>query len=174
MDMYVTNTINVDNDTIRFTSENKCRPWGVSSSYSKENYFGDKRTSYNICLIPLGSFNFEGKSVRIRLRVYVYKPSHQFPQFCWALCSSEKNKKLYEYAHGPVEDDTKIVSGTAELDKLYWAWQEFEFETGDIPSGVPLYVYLWPYSAGGVAHIGKEITATVFYEKGGESIGLDH
>ena len=161
MEKHVTNTINVDNDTYRFTSENKRRPWGISKSYSKENYFGDKRTSYNTCLIPLGPFDFEGRSVRLRLRASVYKPSNRFPQFCWALCSSDRNKKLYEYAHGPVADDTQIVSGTAELNKLYWAWQEFVFESSDIPARKPLYVYLWPCSAGGVAHIYGEIMATL-------------
>ena len=33
----LSNTINIDNDTYRYTSENKRRPWDVSKSYSKEN-----------------------------------------------------------------------------------------------------------------------------------------
>ena len=164
MEKYVTNTINVDNDTFRLTSENKRRPWGVSKSYSKENYFGDKRTSYNICLMPLGSFDFKGKAVEMHLRAYVYKPSSQFPKFCWAVCTSDRNKALYEYAHGDVADDTQVASGTAELVKEGWGWQTFVFKGEDIPANTPLYVYFWPYTTGGVAHIDRDITATVFYD----------
>ena len=165
MDNYISKTINVDNGTYRYTSENKRRPWDVSKSYSKENYFGDKRISYNVCLIPIGSFNFDGKSIKIKLDAYVYKPSNEFPQFCWAICTSDKNKYMYENVHGEVKDDTQIIWGTAELNKLYYNWQTFEFESDAIPANVPLYIYLWPYSSGGVAHIDKEITVTLYYDE---------
>lgn len=165
MDKYVNNTINVDNDTFRFTSENKRRPWGVSKSYSSQNYFGDKRVSYNICLMPLGAFSFKGKATEMHLRAFVYKPSSQFPKFCWAVCTSDRNKAMYEFAHGDVADNTKIASGTAELVKEGWGWQTFVFHAEDIPADTPLYVYFWPFSTGGVAHIDKDITATLFYEE---------
>lgn len=159
------NIVDVDSQTLRFTSENQRRPWGMSKTYSNNNYFGDKRISYNACLIPVGEFEFPGKSVMLQMKAYVYKPSNQFPKFCWAVCSSDKNKKMYEYAHGPVKDETQIAAGTAKLKKLYWAWQTFEFEAENIPEGVPLYVYFWPYSTGGVAHIDGQITATVIYNE---------
>ena len=161
----LSNIINVDTQTYRYISENRSRPWGVSNSYSKENYFGDKRISYNVCLIPIGSFNFNGTSTKLELKAYVYKPSNEFPKFCWAICTSDKNKKMYENAHGEVKDDTQIVWGTAELNKLYYAWQIFEFESDAIPSNTQLYVYFWPYSTGGVAHIDGNITATLYYKE---------
>lgn len=161
----ISNKINVDTQTYRYTSENRSRPWGVSNSYSKENYFGDKRISYNVCLMPIGSYDFDGKSTKLELNAYVYKPSNEFPQFCWAICTSDKNKKMYENAHGEVKDNTQIVWGTAKLNNLYYAWQTFEFESDAIPANTPLYVYFWPYSTGGVAHIDGEITATLHYEQ---------
>lgn len=156
--------INADTGTLRFTSENKNRPWGVANSYSRENYFGDKRVSYNICLIPIGAFDFDGAAKELHLTAYVYKPSNQFPRFCWALCTSDRNKAMYEYSHGAVADDSQIISGTAELEKNGWAWQTFVFKAEDIPANTPLFVYFWPYSTGGVAHIDRDITATVFYD----------
>ena len=160
----LSNTINVDNDTYRYTSENKRRPWDISKSYSKENYFGDKRISYNTCLMPIGSYDFDGKSIKLELNAYVYKPSNEFPQFCWAICTSDKNKQMYENIHGEVKDDTQIAWGTAKLNKLYYNWQTFDFPCESIPANTPLYIYFWPYSTGGVAHIDKDITATLHYE----------
>jgi len=161
----VSRTINVDNETLRFTSENKRRPWGVAKSYSRENYFGDKRISYNICLMLLGAFAFKGKAREMHLKAYVYKPSREFPKFCWALCTSDRNKAMYEYAHGDVADDTQIAAGTAVLVKEGWSWQTFVIKAEDIPADTPLYVYFWPYSTGGVAHIDRDITATIFVEE---------
>lgn len=161
----IANKINVNNETFRFTSENRNRPWGVAKSYSKENYFGDKQISYNICLMPIGSFAFKGKPVEMQIRAHVYKPSNQFPKFCWAICTSDKNKAKYEYAHGKVDDDTQIAYGTEKLVKTGWNWQTFTFNAEKIPANTSLYVYFWPYSTGGVAHIDKDIEATVFYEE---------
>jgi hypothetical protein len=75
MSNFISNKINVDTQTYRYTSENRSRPWGISNSYSKENYFGDKKISYNTCLIPIGSFDFDGEVSKIELKAYVYKPS---------------------------------------------------------------------------------------------------
>lgn len=163
MSNYISNTINVDTQTYRYTSENRSRPWGVSNSYSKENYFGDKKISYNTCLIPIGSYDFDGEVDRIEMKAYVYKPSTQFPKFCWAVCTSDKNKSMYENIHGAVNDPTQIAAGTAELNTLYWGWQTFTFNVKSVPTNTPLYVYFWPYSTGGVAHIDGEITSTLYY-----------
>jgi hypothetical protein len=71
---------------------------------------------------------------------------------------------MYENVHGAVNDPTQIATGTAELNTLYWNWQTFIFNVKSVPVNTPLYVYFWPYSTGGVAHIDGEITATLHYE----------
>ena len=160
------NSINVDTETYRYTSQNTSNPWQTSNTYSDCNYFGKKTgedASNNTCLIPIGKFSFTGKSARLRLTAYVYKPSTDFPVFRWAVCTSSANKAMYQGATGVVADDTQIVSGTASLTSVGWHTQSFDFVSTKLPANTDLYVYFWPSGSGGVAHIDGTITAELFY-----------
>lgn len=160
------NSIDVDTQTYRYTSQNTSNPWQISNTYSDCNYFGKKTgddASNNTCLIPIGKFNFTGQSTRLRLTAYVYKPSSDFPVFRWAICTSSANKAMYQGATGVVADDTQIVSGTASLTSVGWHTQAFDFVSTKLPANKDLYVYFWPSGSGGVAHIDGTITAELFF-----------
>ena len=168
-----TNSINVGSETLRYGTS--CASyWGAAQAYSDENYFGKKSEGYNIALLNLGSFTIPdgARPTKLRLSFYGYRSSQS--NFCWAICTSNKNMTLYGKggAIGVVGefdgDDTQIAMGTKSLSGIStssYSTMTFDFETDAIPSDTPLYMYLWPSDQGtqGVSHINRYLKATVYY-----------
>lgn len=167
-----TNTVALS-DTLRYTSYDADRGWAAPGDFGQgENFFGLKTgdngitSDCNTALIPVGSFNFSGKSTKLRIAFNGHRPSADFTTFRWAICTSSDNKALYQYTTNAVTDDTQIVSGTATLANYAAGANSdfaFDFVSDNIPAGTNLFVYLWPYARTGVAHISGNVTATIYY-----------
>ena len=161
-----TNTVALS-DTLRYTTVSTSQGWAAPGAFGQsENYFGFKTGDCNTALIPIGSFAFSNHSTRLRLSFTGHRPSSDFNQFRWALCSSDANRALYQGVITAVADSSQIASGTATLVNYPAGANSvfsFDFPTENIPADTDLYVYLWPYERSGVAHISSAVTATLFY-----------
>lgn len=162
------NSIDVGTETYRYSPQAGA-DWGASGLYSTEAYFGTSGDGYNTLLIDLGKYTIpEGATpTRLRLSFYGYRSSQSY--FCWAICTSKSNKEMYEGLEGEFDgDDTQIAMGTQSLNSVTsssYTTMTFDFETDAIPSGTPLYMYLWSSDQGanGVSHITRYLTAKVYY-----------
>lgn len=161
-----TNTVALS-DTLQYTTVSTSQGWAAPGAFGQsENYFGFKTGDCNTALIPIGSFAFSSHSTRLRLSFTGHRPSSDFNQFRWALCSSDANKALYQNVTTAVADSSQITSGTATLVNYPAGANSvfsFDFPTENIPADTDLYVYLWPYERSGVAHISSDISATIYY-----------
>lgn len=161
-------SINVGTETYRYSPQAGA-DWGASGLYSTEAYFGISGEGSNTTLIDLGKFTIpEGAtSTRLRLSFYGYRSSQS--HFCWAICTSKSNKAMYEGIDGEFDgDETQVAMGTQSMNSVTsssYTTMKFDFATDAIPSGVPLYMYLWSSDQGsnGVSHITRYLEAKVYY-----------
>lgn len=161
-------SIDVGTETYRYSPQAGA-DWGASYLYSTEAYFGTSGEGSNITLINLGKFTIPDGATptRLRLSFYGYRSSQSY--FCWAICTSKGNKEMYEGMVGEFDgDDTQIAMGTQSLNSVTsssYTTMTFDFKTDAIPSGTPLYMYLWSSDQGanGVSHITRYLNAKVYY-----------
>lgn len=163
-----TNSVDVLSGTYRYG--NTCvSEWGTAGSYSTDNYVGNKSTETNSALIPVGSFSFSGASKRLILSFYGYCPSINFATkgFRWAICTGDANKALYEGTGAVTGDGTQLASGIGTLAYNNGSYTTYNIAlpATNLPTGTPLYVYLWPNGTlTDVSHFRGTLTAKLYYE----------
>lgn len=138
-----------------------------SLTFGSINYVGQGTDDYNAMMIPLSGFSFSGKSVWLKLSMYLYVSSANNHTFQWAITTSRSNESVYK-GTGSVTDSNQLAQGT--FSPVYnngsYSWQTFLLECNGITSDTPLYIYLWRNNTTyGNLHVMETVTATLEYAK---------
>lgn len=141
--------------------------WDLVSSlpYGLVNYVGEGTDDYNAMMIPLSGFSFSGKSVWLKLSMYVMTSNAENRTFRWAITTSRANESVYR-GSGAVTDANQLAQGTFSTTYTGggFSWQTFILECDSIPANTPLYLYMWRNNTTyGNIHVEKDITVTLTY-----------
>ena len=158
------------NDTYRYGSALQATSGfaKVSSlTFGAINYVGQGDGEFNAMMIPLSGFDFSGKSVWLKLKMWVMTSSSTNHTFRWAITKSRANEAVYK-GSGAVTDANQLAQGT--INTTYtsgnFSWQTFLLECENIPANTPLYLYLWRNNTTyGNIHVMDNITVTLDYAK---------
>ncbi len=101
------------------------------------------RNYHHAVAIPLPAFDVAGR--RLRLRWFGYTPENHL--FRWQLCTSLANKTSYENTKSAVTDSTAIAGGTFSNSGSGNHVMMISLDA-EVPSGTPLYLYIWAYEQG--------------------------
>jgi hypothetical protein len=135
--------------TYRYANSLRAGDWVKLSDFNTaslkaENYVGQGTKDYNVMMIPVPAFTYEGtfKSLKMALRVWVSdKENHTFR---WAV-STTKLAAVYKTAVGAVTESGQLGQGTFTPDYNNGAvgYQSFDLECEPVASGTPIYIYMW-------------------------------
>lgn len=174
--MTVTQTVSVY-DTLRYSQDfSSAYLWATVRKYSQDtspsqryNVFGRNTISgaqyYHASCIPIGALSFSGVPSKLSLTFKCY--SREAHTYRWAICTSDANKSMYQGTKLDVPDAYQVARGTFSLETYGTAQPTITIDlvSRNIPSGVPLFVFIWAYEDGGIAaHIESgDITVTLEY-----------
>lgn len=167
-----TKSFDVATQTYRYTSESPSNAWAtagtIDTTSPRENYVGHNSSGTNTIKIDLGSYEYDGDSIKLLVKFYAYAPSVNFQTkgFRWALCSSQANRDLYKGQTAVTSDPYQIVSGTSMF--IYnsggYAYNTLTIESDAIPSDTDLFLFLWPNGTyTDVAHIRDNVDIEFHY-----------
>lgn len=120
------------------------RVGSLGDSLSGINYVGQGTEDYNAMMIPVSAFNYVGTVKELAMTLHLWCSSSSNHTFRWAVTTSRDNESLYK-SYGAVTDKNQIGQGTFTPDYNNGAFadQTFVLDCENVPSGAPLYIYLW-------------------------------
>lgn len=130
------------------------------------NYVGEGLDDYNAMMVPVSAFTFEGTFKRLSLALYLWTSSSENHTFRWAVTTSRDNENAYK-SYGDVTDANQLAAGsfTPPYNGSF-QWYTIEFTGCTVPSGTPLYIYLWrDNTIYGNLHVINNAVVTLQYEK---------
>lgn len=159
-------------DTYRYANSLQAGDWVKLSDFNTaslktENYVGQGTKDYNVMMIPVPAFTYEGtfKSLKMSLRVWVSDKSNH--TFRWAV-STTKLAAVYKTAVGAVTETGQLGQGTFTPDYNNGAvgYQSFDLECEPVASGTPIYIYLWRDNTNyGNIHVTSNSIVSLSYAK---------
>lgn len=171
-----TRSFDVATQTYRYTNASPSNAWATAGTIDTtspvENYVGHKTGDSGVetstILINLGSYAYDGDSIKLLAKFYAYAPSINFQTkgFRWALCSSQANRDLYKGQTAVTSDPYQIVSGTSTFtyDNGGYEYNTLTIDSDAIPSDTDLFLFLWPNGTyTDVAHIRDNVDIEFHY-----------
>ena len=139
----------------------------LGSDLQGMNYVGEGTNDYNSMMIPVSAFTFTGTFQKLSLALHLWTSDDENHTFRWAVTTSRYNENLYK-SYGDVTDDAnQLAAGsfTPPYSSSY-QWHNIEITDCVIPSGTPLYIYLWrDNNIYGNIHVNESAVVTLEYTK---------
>lgn len=156
-------------NTYRYANSLIAGTWvPVSSlSFGSINYVGQGTEDYNAMMIPVSAYTYSGPFKRLTLSLYLWTSSSSNHTFRWAVTTSTANAYAYQIGSGVVSDSYQLGQGTftPPYSDAY-QWYTFELSCETVPSGTPLYIYLWRNNTTyGNIHVMNSAVVTLEYTK---------
>ena len=136
-----------------------------SSNLRGINYVGQGTQDYNVMMVPISGFNYDGDFKKLKISIYLWCSTPNYHTFRWAVTTSRAYEYMYEWS-GAITEPYQLGTGTFTPDYNYgsFAYQTFELNCKNVPSNTPIYIYLWRDSTRyGNIHVLKDTTVTLEY-----------
>lgn len=138
-----------------------------SLSFGSINYVGQGTEDYNAMMVPVSAFTYSGTFKKLRMALHLWTSDENNHTFRWAVTTSTANSDVYKYGAGAVTDSYQLGQGTwTPPYSDSYQWFTIDLDCDHVPSGVPLYIYLWrDNTTYGNIHVMQQAVVTLDYAK---------
>lgn len=138
-----------------------------SLSFGSINYVGQGTEDYNAMMVPVSAFTYSGTFKKLRMALHLWTSDKNNHTFRWAVTTSTANSDVYKYGAGAVTDSYQLGQGTwTPPYSDSYQWFTIDLDCDHVPSGVPLYIYLWrDNTTYGNIHVMQQAVVTLDYAK---------